>query len=88
VQERKERKRLGTPKWSVTFLLKTCAPLCTISCVHQVGMLDDLRERPLEMLPQFLSATDGAVRALGWTFLNPATRQIFKKAALWVLGAT
>jgi MoaA/NifB/PqqE/SkfB family radical SAM enzyme len=30
--------------------VKTCAPYCTIGCVHRVAMVDDLRERPVETL--------------------------------------
>ena len=30
--------------------VKSCAPYCTIGCVHRVAMIDDLRERPVETL--------------------------------------
>jgi MoaA/NifB/PqqE/SkfB family radical SAM enzyme len=30
--------------------VKTCAPYCTIGCVHRVAMVDDLRERPVQTL--------------------------------------
>jgi hypothetical protein len=30
--------------------VKSCAPYCTIGCVHRVAMVDDLRERPVDTL--------------------------------------
>jgi MoaA/NifB/PqqE/SkfB family radical SAM enzyme len=30
--------------------VKSCAPYCTIGCVHRVAMIDDLREHPVETL--------------------------------------
>jgi MoaA/NifB/PqqE/SkfB family radical SAM enzyme len=30
--------------------IKSCAPFCTIGCVHRVSMIDDLRERPVDTL--------------------------------------
>jgi MoaA/NifB/PqqE/SkfB family radical SAM enzyme len=34
---------------------KSCAPNCTVSCVHQVAMIDYVRERPREALVQLLA---------------------------------
>ncbi len=65
--------------------IKSCAPYCTISCVHQVSSLDFLREKPFEALPRFLPATHKAVGILGWLFLKPVTRRVFTRTALWVL---
>ena len=65
--------------------VKTCAPFCKISCVHQTAMADYVREKPFEALPHFLPATHGINKALAWLFLRPATRRLFSKAALWVL---
>jgi MoaA/NifB/PqqE/SkfB family radical SAM enzyme len=64
---------------------KPCAPYCTVSCVHQTAMMDYVREKPLEAIPQFLPATHGAVQALAWLFMKPATRRLFAKTALWIL---
>ncbi|MGB9605418.1 MAG: radical SAM protein [Bryobacteraceae bacterium] len=56
---------------------KPCAPLCTISCVHQTAMLDQLRQRPLQMLKQWFSEAAGparlpaVVRLLAWLFVPP-----------------
>ncbi|HXW15327.1 MAG TPA: radical SAM protein, partial [Terriglobia bacterium] len=33
--------------------VKPCAPLCTISCVHQVSLIDQFREQPKESLRRF-----------------------------------
>src|SRR5262249_12169242 len=32
---------------------KLCAPFCTISCVHQVSMIDEFRDHPRESLARF-----------------------------------
>src|SRR5580658_3582634 len=34
---------------------KACAPNCSISCVHQVAMLDEVREHPREMLAELIA---------------------------------
>ena len=65
--------------------IKSCAPYCTVSCVHQTAMMDYVREKPLEAIPQFLPATHRAVQALAWLFMKPATRRLFAKTALWIL---
>ncbi len=81
--------------------VKPCAPFCTISCVHQVSMIDQFREKPKESLGKFFPAKSGdeqsyappaIIRALTWMFLPPeasATRrritQGFTRAAFWCL---
>lgn len=81
--------------------VKSCAPLCTISCVHQVSMIDQFRDQPKESLGRFFPAKSGGnqaydppaiIRALAWMFLPPeksATRrkitQGVTRAALWCL---
>ncbi len=76
---------------------KPCAPLCTISCVHQTAMLDAFREQPRETLagildrrrrrdPDFRVPT--LVSLLDWMFLNPARRGFFSRFALRLLGAS
>jgi len=65
--------------------VKSCAPYCTVSCVHQTAMMDYVREKPLEAIPQFLPATHGVVQLLAWLFMKPATRRLFAKTALWIL---
>jgi MoaA/NifB/PqqE/SkfB family radical SAM enzyme len=82
---------------------KSCAPFCTISCVHQVSMIDQFRENPKASLARFFPAKPGGIpnyappriiRALIWMFLPPeesTTRrkitQGFTRAASWCLKA-
>jgi MoaA/NifB/PqqE/SkfB family radical SAM enzyme len=81
--------------------VKSCAPFCTISCVHQVSMIDQFREKPMESFVRFFPAKSDdehshalptIIRALTWMFLPPdesTTRrkitQGFTHAALWCL---
>jgi MoaA/NifB/PqqE/SkfB family radical SAM enzyme len=77
--------------------VKSCAPYCSISCVHQVATLDALRENPREALSRFFPSPDGRsapsnlprpIRLLTWFFL-PSTpnskRRAFQNAALKIL---
>jgi MoaA/NifB/PqqE/SkfB family radical SAM enzyme len=73
---------------------KGCAPLCTISCVHQTAMLDDFREQPRKTLAGILDRRrkvdpnfrpPAAVRALSWLFLDARRRSILGKLLLNVL---
>jgi hypothetical protein len=67
--------------------VKSCAPFCTINCVHQTSILDSLRENPRETIVQLLGPEPPApVRALSWAFLNSNKRGAFARAALWLLG--
>jgi len=58
---------------------KPCAPMCTVSCVHRVAMLDLMRNQPREALFRFfppqtpggLISAPPAVRALSSIFLPP-----------------
>jgi MoaA/NifB/PqqE/SkfB family radical SAM enzyme len=63
---------------------KGCAPFCTISCVHQTAMLDDIRERPRETLAGIIARRrerdpgwhpPASVRALDWLFLRDSARR-------------
>ncbi|HSE39415.1 MAG TPA: radical SAM protein [Acidobacteriota bacterium] len=55
--------------------VKSCAPYCTISCVHRVASIDHVRERPFEALNNFFPPGEvsmpAIVRLLKWTFLSP-----------------
>jgi MoaA/NifB/PqqE/SkfB family radical SAM enzyme len=77
--------------------VKSCAPYCSVSCVHQVAALDALRENPREALSRFFPSREGQsapadlprpIRLLTWLFL-PATptsrRRAFQNAALRLL---
>jgi MoaA/NifB/PqqE/SkfB family radical SAM enzyme len=75
--------------------VKNCAPFCTINCVHQTAILDNLRERPREAILELLSGADGqvqpselpaSVRLLSWMFLSNRKRGWFGRTALRVLG--
>jgi MoaA/NifB/PqqE/SkfB family radical SAM enzyme len=81
--------------------VKMCAPHCTISCVHQVSMIDQFRDQPRQALARFFPPKSGrsgaydppaVIRALTWMFLPPEenkTRKMltqgFARVALWCL---
>jgi MoaA/NifB/PqqE/SkfB family radical SAM enzyme len=61
--------------------VKPCAPYCTVSCVHQVSMIDQFREQPFEALSRFFlpKSYQGmpydlpiTIRVLTWMFLPSA----------------
>src|SRR5262245_56685577 len=64
--------------------VKSCAPYCSISCVHQVAMVDHLRENPREALARFFPSQEGAaesgdlpapIKILTWFFLPSTPNQ-------------
>ena len=77
---------------------KSCAPFCTISCVHRVAVLDHFREQPLEALQSFFPPAPGQdpstslpppVRLLKWMFLPSAgskSQPFLGKLARRILG--
>jgi MoaA/NifB/PqqE/SkfB family radical SAM enzyme len=71
--------------------VKSCAPYCTIGCVHRVAMVDDLRERPVETLREWFGTEDGtgtlplAVSVLVRLFATGEERRVVRTAARWVL---
>jgi MoaA/NifB/PqqE/SkfB family radical SAM enzyme len=70
--------------------VKSCAPYCTVSCVHQVAMVDHLREQPREAIARFFpNNLPKSIEILTWLFL-PAKpngkRRLFRSAALRLLG--
>lgn len=75
--------------------VKNCAPYCTISCVHRIAVLDDLRARPRETLDRLVAAyrARGArpprtVRWLQWLFVTGPWCGSFRRAARWLTGVT
>lgn len=69
--------------------MKSCAPLCTISCAHRVALIDDLREKPLATLQGLLAAqrecgvhSPFTVRLLTWLFVISPQRDLFRRLAL------
>ena len=72
---------------------KSCAPFCTISCVHRVALVDALRERPLDVLDELTAARRGgsgcaprSVALLRWMFVSGPQRSLFRRIALRALG--
>jgi MoaA/NifB/PqqE/SkfB family radical SAM enzyme len=80
---------------------KPCAPYCTVSCVHQVSMIDQFRDYPAESLSRLFPPNPdkgmdydppGVIRALSWIFLPPAENKARQRltqsctsVALWCL---
>jgi MoaA/NifB/PqqE/SkfB family radical SAM enzyme len=73
---------------------KSCAPFCTVGCVHRVAQVDELRQNPLRTLTDWFAPTSGhpsrdmpiAVRALTWMFVTSRHRDVFRHAAQRVFG--
>jgi MoaA/NifB/PqqE/SkfB family radical SAM enzyme len=69
---------------------KSCAPFCTVGCVHRVAQVDDLRLNPQATLERwFSSPVDGqkvhmprAVQVLMWAFVTGPQRERFRRIAL------
>jgi MoaA/NifB/PqqE/SkfB family radical SAM enzyme len=74
---------------------KSCAPLCTVGCVHRVAQVDELRRNPQAALSQWFPASRHgersrlplAVRTLMWAFVTSPQRDLFRDAAVRVFGA-
>lgn len=76
---------------------KSCAPYCTIFCIHRVALLDRLRENPKQALGQLFPPRDAdgqqahlplPVRVLSGLFLSSNavhSGRLFRKAALRIL---
>lgn len=75
--------------------VKSCAPLCTVGCVHRVAQVDELRQDPQVALSHWFSpAARGGpstlprtVRILLWAFVTNPRRDLFRQAALRAFGA-
>ena len=71
---------------------KTCAPFCTVGCVHRVAQVDDLRRNPQQTLALWFGAPGQdrpprlplAVRMLMWAFVTGKGRFLFRRAATGV----
>jgi hypothetical protein len=72
--------------------VKSCAPFCTVGCVHRVAQIDDLRADPRATLEQWFAARpDGrampfSVRLLLWVFVTGPSRTVARRSALRVFG--
>jgi MoaA/NifB/PqqE/SkfB family radical SAM enzyme len=73
---------------------KSCAPFCTVGCVHRVAQVDELRDDPLQTLVDWFSPAPGSggprpplpVRTLTWMFVRSPHRAWFRSAAERLLG--
>ena len=73
---------------------KSCAPLCTVGCVHRVAQVDELRDDPMATLAQWFAMMPGggatkmpfSVRALTWVFVTNPHHDLFRRAATRALG--
>jgi MoaA/NifB/PqqE/SkfB family radical SAM enzyme len=73
---------------------KSCAPFCTVGCVHRVAQVDELRHDPIRTLADWFAPTSQgergempvAVRALTWMFVTSRHRDVFRHAAQRVFG--
>ncbi len=73
---------------------KKCESYCTVSCVHRVAVLDEIRESPMEALGRIFPGQGTQdvrrkiplpARLLARMFATGRHRRIFSKAALWAL---
>jgi MoaA/NifB/PqqE/SkfB family radical SAM enzyme len=68
-------------------VVKSCAPFCTIGCVHRVAMVDDLRERPVQTLQAWFGTPGSSagvplpVRVLLHLFVTGPERRVVLGAA-------
>jgi MoaA/NifB/PqqE/SkfB family radical SAM enzyme len=75
--------------------VKSCAPMCTVGCVHRVAQLDELRQDPQTVLAQwFPAAPDGrptspvGVRMLTWAFVTSSRHNLLRDAASRIFGGS
>jgi MoaA/NifB/PqqE/SkfB family radical SAM enzyme len=75
--------------------VKSCAPQCTVSCVHRVALVDAIRDRPLATLEALGDAARAAgrrpprsVSVLTWMFVTGGQRELFRRLAVRALNAT
>lgn len=64
---------------------KSCAPHCTVSCVHRVSLLDEIRDAPIQTLgrmstPQ-TAQPPASVRLLTWMFVTSRHHDTFRRLA-------
>ena len=74
---------------------KSCAPYCTVSCVHRVAVLDRIREAPQDTIRTLVASHTGAggrtpmtVKVLVWTFLTGPHQRVMRRLAAWALSAS
>jgi MoaA/NifB/PqqE/SkfB family radical SAM enzyme len=70
---------------------KSCAPHCTVSCVHRVALLDRIRTQPIKTLDEIMPASAGgavSVRVLRWMFVTGPHHDRFRAVAARLLGSS
>lgn len=76
-------------------VVKSCAPHCGISCVHQTAMLDQIRENPRRMIEQLVERRrkndpsfqmPWLLRLISWVFLDNPNAGLFRRFVANVLG--
>jgi MoaA/NifB/PqqE/SkfB family radical SAM enzyme len=75
--------------------VKTCAPHCTVGCVHRVAQVDELRRDPQAALAQWFSTPAAgrpqgvplAARMLTWAFVTNPHSDLIRSATARILGA-
>jgi hypothetical protein len=73
---------------------KTCAPFCTVGCVHRVAQVDELREDPQRTLARWFAAPVHGepcrlplpLKVLIWAFVTNPGRDLFRRAVAGVSG--
>ena len=74
--------------------VKSCAPFCTVGCVHRVAQVDELRQDPQRALAEWFAAPVPGqspripmpVRVLLWAFVTNPRRDLFRRTAVGVFG--
>jgi MoaA/NifB/PqqE/SkfB family radical SAM enzyme len=80
--------------------VKSCAPFCTVGCVHRVAQVDELRDDPQRTLAMWFAAPVHGrppagqqpprlpvpLRLLMWAFVTNRGRNLFRKAVAGVSG--
>ena len=74
--------------------VKSCAPLCTVGCVHRVAQVDELRQDPQRTVAEwFAPPVPGQpptlplpVKVLMWAFVTNPRRDLFRRTAIGVFG--
>jgi MoaA/NifB/PqqE/SkfB family radical SAM enzyme len=73
---------------------KSCAPHCTVGCVHRVAQIDELRMDPAATLDTWFPDSVGgrprrmpaAVKLLRWAFVTSPHRDLFRRATARLCG--
>jgi MoaA/NifB/PqqE/SkfB family radical SAM enzyme len=77
-------------------VVKRCAPLCTVGCVHRVAQVDELRNDPQGALARWFTTSNPdrkpvlpmSVRMLVWAFVTNQRRDLFRQAAARLFGGS